>query len=1016
MANKRRICLSKKYFFTMIILLILSLFSGILLLEFSTPTETNISNSPNESNNEITNAADITISIYIDDIYGATSGSAGSVHGTVRTESEDGTSRSYSSFTQRLSRSNNTLSIAVTRTSYWWRSFEITSYSSVVATPAADVNEENSVVVGTNGGGGSYVVTGLNGLYLRYNSGYYTRNGTFTMDFYLEIVCPLDHQGGSSSTSRVTYNTYNQKATSVSKPTRTGYTFKGYYTGANGGGSQVIDENLNWRWDRSVCYATTLYARWEPKTYRVDTNILSPSDVQDYNSGTMAQSYDGQTKTGLTDQAFSDIKADTTLTISNIVPAAGMHVSSITVNKGTVSTTTSNGLITGCTYTLNPGILGDPAGSSSWDVIISINMDWNEYKIDINFYKLDGTTQQGGTFDLYKKLPGGSETLVASEISNEVTGQELLQYEGQFILKNFKAIEKGAYVNLNMNNVSLSTPTGAGTIEIVDNTIVYTANQTGEPSGGWDNAILIYTSTNQLIATLKYLNGTSDETASAEYVSSGTKLGLPELSRTGYEFKGWSLTPNNTGVYYDADTNWNNVSVSVDNKDVCISDVNVGDIYFNLYAIWEANEYKINYNLAGGSHGSSHPTTATYRDKYDENSGENDNIINISNPTKKGYTFTGWTISGDDYDSDTAMYGLDTNNVTTGWTDKATKVTAEYFKNLSSTKNGTITLTANWTANTYTIAFNGNDNTGGSTSSKKATYDSYVTLTANGFIRAGYVFTGWNTKSDGTGTPYSDKATVKNLTIKDGDTVTLFAQWQSTIASGITEVYEDAGTYYINTADDLAKLIYTTESKAVGNGFTFIQTANIDLSNLTYLPIGRLNSFSATYDGQGYTISGLSSYNGTDANDNYLETNGGLFANAGGAKIKNVIIENATIYGQNAGIIAGIGNEGTKISNCVVSGTVNGTNAGSIIGNGNGASITACLAKGVNTASFAGGSANVDSCIYELTDGTRGVSDSFNDYSAWVYPSNFAYPMPKAFIWYPYPELSEDSLNTWLGK
>ena len=1013
--------MSKKYFFTMIIILVLSLFSGILLLEFSTPTDTNISNSPNESNNEITNAADITIYIYIDNIYGATSSSGGSLHGIVRTESEDGTSRSYSSFIQRLSKSNNTLSIAVTRTSYWWRSFEITSFSSAVASLGADINEENSVVVGTNGGGGSYVVTGLNGLYLRYNSGYYTRNGTFTMDFYLEIVCPLDHQGGSSSTSKVTYDTYNQRASSVSKPTRTGYTFKGYYTGANGGGSQVIDENMNWKWDRSVCYATTLYAKWEPKTYRVDTNILSPSDVQDYNSGTMAQSYDGQTKTGLTDQAFSDIKADTTLTISNIVPAAGMHVSSITVNKGTVSTTTSNGLITGCTYTLNPGILGDPAGSSSWDVIISINMDWNEYKIDINFYKLDGTTQQGGTFDLYKKLPGGSETLVASEISNEVTGQELLQYEGQFILKNFKAIEKGAYVNLNMNNVSLSTPTGAGTIEIVDNTIVYTANQTGEPSGGWDNAILIYTSTNQLIATLKYLNGTSDETASAEYVSSGTKLGLPELSRTGYEFKGWSLTPNNTGVYYDSTTDWNDITVTTTNGNgSCkVSDKNVGNIEFTLYAIWEANEYKINYNLAGGSHDSSHPTTATYRDKYDEDSGENDNIINISNPTKKGYTFTGWTISGDDYDSDTAMYGLDTNNVTTGWTDKATKVTAEYFKNLSSTKNGTITLTANWTANTYTIAFNGNDNTGGSTSSKKATYDSYVTLTANGFIRAGYVFTGWNTMSDGSGKSYSDKETVKNLTSVDGATVTLYAQWKETIASGITEVYEDAGTYYINTAADLAKLIYTTENKDVGNGYIFIQTANIDLSNLTYLPIGRLKSFSGTYDGKGYTISGLRTYNGIDANDDYLEANGGLFANASGATIKNVIIEDAEIYGQNAGIIAGSGNKKTNITNCVVSGSVNGSTVGSIIGNGNGASIiTACLAKGVDTASFAGGSASVDSCIFELNDAskTRGKSNRFNNYSDWIYPSNFAYPMPKAFMWYPYPELSEDSLNTWLGK
>ena len=170
----------------------------------------------------------------------------------------------------------------------------------------------------------------------------------------------------------------------------------------------------------------------------------------------------------------------------------------------------------------------------------------------------------------------------------------------------------------------------------------------------------------------------------------------------------------------------------------------------------------------------------------------------------------------------------------------------------------------------------------------------------------------------------------------------------------------------------------------------------------------------------------------TKRSDNYLEVNGGLFANVDGATIINVIIEDATIYGQNAGIIAGsssasTNNTGsstnntvssTNISNCVVSGSVKGIKTGSIIGNGNGASISACLAKGVNTASFAGGSAKVDSCIYELNDPskTRGKSSTFTKYSEWIYPSNFAYPMPKAFMWYPYPELTKDSLNTWLNR
>ena len=46
-------------------------------------------------------------------------------------------------------------------------------------------------------------------------------------------------------------------------------------------------------------------------------------------------------------------------------------------------------------------------------------------------------------------------------------------------------------------------------------------------------------------------------------------------------------------------------------------------------------------------------------------------------------------------------------------------------------------------------------------------------LTPNAFTRKGYSFTGWNTKTDGSGTPYEDKATV-NLT----ENTTLYAQWE----------------------------------------------------------------------------------------------------------------------------------------------------------------------------------------------------------------------------------------------
>ena len=499
------------------------------------------------------------------------------------------------------------------------------------------------------------------------------------------------------------------------------------------------------------------------------------------------------------------------------------------------------------------------------------------------------------------------------------------------------------------------------------------------------------------------------------YVPGGTKLLrlADQPTRTGYSFKGWNTKDDGSGKYYTSETDFNDLSEVEAGH--CVETANAGQISFNLYAIWEANEYSVNVNIYNPNgveeYTSNINGTFTLRDD------EGNVITGLYNEPSDHYITFGKNWQVYDIVAGTGRKLRTTNPVTCGGGLTMSENNGVYTFTCTGTSGHTINIYMEYIS--YKIAFNGNGSTGGSMDTiENVKYDSDQKLTANGFIKAGYVFTGWNTKADGSGESYDDEESVNNLTTTNGDIVTLYAQWQKTIASDIESTYSTAGTYYINTAADLAKLIYTTENKDVGNGYIFIQTANIDLSNLTYLPIGRLNSFSATYDGQGYTISGLRTYNGTDANGDYLETNGGLFANASGATVKNIIIENAEIYGQNAGIIAGIGNSNTNISNCIVGGTVNGTKVGSIIGNGNGAKISVCLAKGVNTTSFAGGSASIDSCIYEInnTNKTRGKSSTFTKYSEWIYPSNFAYPMPKAFMWYPYPELTKESLNTWINR
>ena len=56
-------------------------------------------------------------------------------------------------------------------------------------------------------------------------------------------------------------------------------------------------------------------------------------------------------------------------------------------------------------------------------------------------------------------------------------------------------------------------------------------------------------------------------------------------------------------------------------------------------------------------------------------------------------------------------------------------------------------------------------------------YGETKALSKNGYFLPGYEFNGWNTKADGTGTAYADKAEVQNLS-ENGGTVTLYAQWR----------------------------------------------------------------------------------------------------------------------------------------------------------------------------------------------------------------------------------------------
>lgn len=137
---------------------------------------------------------------------------------------------------------------------------------------------------------------------------------------------------------------------------------------------------------------------------------------------------------------------------------------------------------------------------------------------------------------------------------------------------------------------------------------------------------------------------------------------------------------------------------------------------------------------------------------------------------------------------------------------------------------------------TYTLSFNGNGSNSGSTASQTKTWNTTISLPANGFQKTGYTFAGWNTNSAGTGTAYQpgDSYTITA-------NVTLYAKW-----SQITYPV----TYNGNGADGGST---EAQTKVWGTPLT-LQTNGFTRTNYTFL------YWNTASDGSGTSYAAGASY------------------------------------------------------------------------------------------------------------------------------------------------------------
>ena len=176
----------------------------------------------------------------------------------------------------------------------------------------------------------------------------------------------------------------------------------------------------------------------------------------------------------------------------------------------------------------------------------------------------------------------------------------------------------------------------------------------------------------------------------------------------------------------------------------------------------QATELKIGYTLQyDANEGTSGPSSVTQYDNA---------IFTISNtvPIRTGYTFENWNTSKDGS-------GI---TYTAGDTISITEIT---------------TLYAIWKEILVEITFDANGGSGTMNKIENIKYNTKVSLPVCEFLNTGYCFTEWNTSADGSGTAYTNKATITPNT-----NMVLYAQWEvQVVDSDNYGEYVDLGTNYV---------------------------------------------------------------------------------------------------------------------------------------------------------------------------------------------------------------------------
>jgi uncharacterized repeat protein (TIGR02543 family) len=199
------------------------------------------------------------------------------------------------------------------------------------------------------------------------------------------------------------------------------------------------------------------------------------------------------------------------------------------------------------------------------------------------------------------------------------------------------------------------------------------------------------------------------------------------LEKIGYTFDGWCTSTDSTGKVYTKDSSY------------------TGNADLFLYAKWKPITFTVIFDGNKNTRGT---VPASQIKFYGDSLVLSDNTGNLE---KTDFIFDGWSTSADG-------------------------VGRDFPKGASYNENANVVLYAKWKPRSYTVTFDGNQNTSGEVPAPQIKeYGESLALADNtgDLQKTNFVFDGWSTSADGVGTDYP-----KGSSYTDNADVILYAKWK----------------------------------------------------------------------------------------------------------------------------------------------------------------------------------------------------------------------------------------------